>query len=216
MKRFEHELDDLKQRLLDMGRLAASMASSAARALETGDTALIAEVRSNEPTLDRYQMEVDHEAIRLITVYAPVARDLRCLLMIVRINSELERIGDEAMDNCRWLETLDPRSRTASLAGLHEFSSAALEMVNGALQAFEAEDIDKAQAVIAMDARVDALEAQMFRDLSEHQRSGPDLTVASIGLVLVGRSVERMADHATNICEEVYYWLKGEDIRHRT
>jgi phosphate transport system protein len=215
MKKFEHELDELKRRLLDMGMLAESMASSACNALTSGDEAFIARVRADEPMLDRCQVEIDRDAIRLITVYAPVARDLRCLLMVVRINSELERIGDEAMDNCRWLETLELRSLTAPLAGLQEFSSLALQMVHGALEAFEEEDIDKAQAVIAMDARVDAMEAQMFRDLAEHQRQAPDLTVASVGLVLVGRSVERMADHATNICEEVYYWLRGEDIRHR-
>lgn len=215
MKKFEHELTALKTMLLDMGMLAESMAATAAKALATGDAGFIARVRADEPRLDQFQVEVDREAIRLITVYAPVAKDLRCLLMVVRINSELERIGDEAMDNCRWLETLEAGPARRSLDGVAEFSSLALEMLRGALEAFEGEDSEKAQAVIAMDERMDAMEAQMFRDLSRHPPGTPEEAVPSIGLVLVGRSLERMADHATNICEEVYYWLRGEDIRHR-
>ena len=215
MKRFESELAALKGRLLEMGRLAADMAASASNALLTADVASIARVRRDEPTLDRFQIDIDHEAIRLITVYAPVARDLRCLLMIARINSEFERIGDEAMDNCRWLETLAPGTLVPSVHELAELSSMTLHMLHGAVEAFENEDIDKAQAVIGMDDRIDAIEAQMIGDLVRRSPHPPDVA-PSVGLVLVARSLERMADHATNIGEEIYYWLKGEDIRHRT
>jgi phosphate transport system protein len=214
MKKFERELSMLKHQLVEMGKLAASMADSAAAALLTADAAAIARVREDEPTLDRFQVDVDREAIRLITVYAPVAGDLRCLLMIARINSELERIGDEAIDNCRWLETLDMRALAAPLTSLSELSSLTLQMIRGAMAAFAAEDIDQAQAVIGMDDRIDTMEAQMFHDLARRRPLPPDV-VPSVGLVLVARGLERMADHATNICEEVYYWLEGEDIRHR-
>jgi phosphate transport system protein len=214
MKQFDVELAALKTRLLEMGRLARSMAASASDALLAADAASIARVRDDEPTLDRFQMNIDREAIRLITVYAPVARDLRCLLMIARINSEIERIGDEAMDNCRWLETLDPHALMSSVTELTELSSMTMDMLRGALEAFEDEDIDKAQAVIAMDDRIDAMEARVLQNLAQRPPQPPEL-VPSVGLVLVGRSLERMADHATNICEEIYYWLKGEDIRHR-
>jgi ABC-type molybdate transport system permease subunit len=152
--------------------------------------------------------------ISLITVYAAVARDLRCLLMIARINSEIERIGDEAMDNCRWLETLHPRALIGTVHGLSELSSMTLQMLHGALEALENEDVDQAQAVIAMDDRIDAMEARVLHDLAQRSAQPPDVA-PSVGLVLVGRSLERTADHATNICEEIYYWLQGEDIRHR-
>ena len=214
MKRFESELAALKGRLLEMGRLAEDMAASASKAILTADHASIARVRSDEPTLDRFQIDIDHEAIRLITVYAPVARDLRCLLMMARINSEFERIGDEAIDNCRWLETLAPGAAVASVHELAELSTMTLQMLRGAVEAFEQEDIDKAQAVIDMDDRIDAIESQVMHDLA--RRAPPTDVAPSVGLVLVGRSLERMGDHATNICEEIYYWLKGEDIRHRT
>lgn len=97
---------------------------------------------------------------------------------------------------------------------LAELSSMTLHMLHGAVEAFE-NDIDKAQTVIGMDDHIDAIEAQMISDLVRRSPHPPDVA-PSVGLVLVGRSLERMADHATNICEEIYYWLKGEDIRHRT
>jgi len=214
MKKFELELSALKGQLVAMGTLAESMAANASAALLAADAAAIARVRQDEPALDRFQIEIDRDAIRLITVYSPVARDLRCLLMIARINSELERIGDEAVDNCRWVETFDRGVLTSPLDGLRELSSLTLQMVRGAMQAFEHENIDQARSIIDMDDRIDRLEAAMLHELAEHPPRQADV-VASVGLVLVARALERMADHATNICEEVYYWLEGEDIRHR-
>ena len=215
MKRFESELAALKGRLLEMGRLAEDMAASASNALLTADLASIVRVRGDEPTLDRVQIDIDREAIRLITVYAPVARDLRRLLMIARINSEFERIGDEAMDNCRWLETLAPGALVPSVRELAELSLMTLHMLHGAVEAFEKEDIDKARAVIALDDQIDAVEAKLIHDLARRSPHPTDVRPA-VGIVLVGRTLERMADHATNIGEEIYYWLEGEDIRHRT
>lgn len=214
MKKFELELSALKGQLVAMGTLAESMAANASAALLAPDAAAIARVRQDEPALDRFQIEIDRDAIRLITVYSPVARDLRCLLMIARINSELERIGDEAVDNCRWVETFDRGVLTSPLDGLRELSSLTLQMVRGAMQAFEHENIDQARSIIDMDDRIDRLEAAMLHELAERPPRQADV-VAAVGLVLVARALERMADHATNICEEVYYWLEGEDIRHR-
>jgi phosphate transport system protein len=145
--------------------------ASASSVLLAADGAVITQVRADEPTFDRFQMDIDREAIRLITVYSPVACDLRCLLMIARINSELERIGDEAMDTCRWLETLDPRALASPLEGVAELSRITLQMVEGAMEAFAVEDIDRAQAAITMHERIDAIEARMVRDLAISRRS---------------------------------------------
>jgi phosphate transport system protein len=215
MKKFEGELARLKHRVVEMGTLAESMVAAASTALIKAEPAFIEQVRTGEPTLDRLQVEIDREAIRLIIVYAPVASDLRCLLMIARITSELERIGDQAMDNCEMAEILDADRPPAALSGLSEMSETALRMVHQALDAFREEAIDKAQAVIGMDDRIDAMESQTFRDLLQRQVTPPEAVGRSVGLVLVARSLERIADHATNICEEIFYWLRGEDIRHQ-
>jgi phosphate transport system protein len=215
MKKFERELATLKQRVVEMGALAESMVSGASDALINTDRATIEQVRTSEPRLDRFQIEIDREAIRLITVYSPVAKDLRFLLMIVRINSELERIGDQAMDNCEYVEILPSDPPPKPLRELSEMSVMTLGMVHDAMQAFEHEDTQKAQAVIGLDDRVDAMNAETCRGLLERNTTNPDIVTRGIGLILAAQSLERIADHATNICEEVFYLVEGEDIRHR-
>ena len=214
MKQFEHELAALKQRVVDMGNLAESMVASASDALIKADRSRIEQVFADEPTLDRFQIEVDGEAIRLMTIYAPVAKDLRFLLMIARINSELERIGDQAVDNCEYVKLLSDRQ--PPLDDLSKMSEIVLGMVHDALQAFQEEDTHKAQAVMRLDDRVDSLDAQVFRELLEYPSADADSRARSLSLILVARSLERIADHATNICEEVFYLVEGADIRHRT
>ena len=210
MKHFQQELSALKQRVVDMGHLAASMVAGSSDALIKGERSHLPQVLADEPTLDRFQVEIDGEAIRLMTIYAPVAKDLRFLLMIVRINSELERIGDQAVDNCEYVKLLSDRQ--PPLDDLSRMSEIVLGMVHDALQAFQEEDTHKAQAVMRLDDRVDALDAQVFRELLEHPADSP---ARSMSLILVARSLERIADHATNICEEVFYLVEGADIRHR-
>ena len=213
MKQFQQELTELKQRVLDMGALAESMVAGASHALITAERDGIQQVLANEPALDRFQIEIDREAIRLITIYAPVAKDLRFLLMIARINSELERIGDQAVDNCEYVKLLTgPRPSHDDLSKMSEI---VLGMVHDALQAFQEEDTQQARAVLGLDDRVDALNARIFRDLLEHPAADAGSRARSMGLILVARSLERIADHATNICEEVFYLVEGADIRHR-
>ena len=216
MKKFEQELAALKQRIIEMGALAESMVVAASDALINAERATIQQVRTSEPRLDRFQVEIDREAIRLITVYSPVARDLRFLLMMTRISSELERIGDQAVDNCKYVEILPSDPPPKPLRELSRMSAITLRMVQGALQAFQQEDVDKAQAVIGLDDQVDAMNAEIFRELLEHTATDPDVVTRGIGLILAAQSLERIADHATNICEEVFYLVEGEDIRHPT
>ena len=216
MKKFEEELATLKRRIGDMGALAESMVAAASDALINAERTAVEQVRASEPKLDRFQIEIDREAIRLVTVYSPVAKDLRFLLMMLRINSELERIGDQAVDNCKYAELLPSSLPPTPLRELSEMSVMTLRMVHEALQAFEQEDIDKAQSVIGLDDQVDAMNAETFRHLLEQRATDPATVTRSIGLILAAQSLERIADHATNICEEVFYLVEGEDIRHRT
>jgi phosphate transport system protein len=216
MKKFEQELATLKRRIIDMGALAESMVAAASNALINPEPAAIEEVRTSEPRLDRFQVEIDREAIRLVTVYSPVAKDLRFLLMMLRITSELERIGDQAVDNCKYVEILPSNPPATPLRELSKMSVMTLRMVHDALRAFEHEDIHKAHTVIGWDDQVDAMNAETFRHLLEHRATDPDIVRRGIGLILAAQSLERIADHATNICEEVFYLVEGEDIRHRT
>lgn len=211
MTRLEQELADLKRRVLDMGTLAESMVTDSWSGVSRNDAACLARVVANEPTLDRFQVEIDGDAVRLIAIFAPVARDLRFLLMIARITSELERMGDQAVDNCEYAALIGDTSPTADLATLADFVR---RMVREAIEAFTEEDRQQAEAVMQRDAQVDALCSQVFGDLLEHAPG--DSRTRSTGLILLARSLERIADHATNVCEEVFYMVEGADIRHRS
>jgi phosphate transport system protein len=214
MTRFEHELTTLKRRVVDMGELARTMVGESWLGVVQPDPDRLAFVLANEPKLDQYQVDIDREAVRLIAIYAPVARDLRCLLMIARITSELERMGDQAVDNCEYASLLSdgapPDGDILTLA------QCVTGMVRDALQAFEDEDPKKAQEVMSVDDRVDALYSQAFRNLLEHAPADAAGRTRSTGLILLARSLERIADHATNVCEEVFYLVEGADIRHQT
>jgi len=145
-----------------------------------------------------------------------VAKDLRFLLMIARINSDFERIGDEAVNSCEYIDLLQLSALSPPLNDLSPMSALTLRMVNDALQAFQQEDVERARAVIRLDDHVDAMNGATFRNLLEHTGTDPQMVTRCMALILVARSLERMADHATNICEEVFYLVEGEDIRHRT
>jgi phosphate transport system protein len=213
--RLEQELASVKRQALEMGALAESMVSTSCDAVLRLDRGLVATVRAAEPTLDDMQIRLDREAIRLMTVYSPAARDLRFLVMLVRINSELERIGDQAMNNSEYVELLASRPARPPLAELARMGEIALRMVRESLRAFRDDDADRASAVMALDDAIDAMERQLVRDLLEERVSDREIASRSVGL-LIAHSLERIAGHATNVCEEVFYVIKGEDIRHRT
>jgi phosphate transport system protein len=214
MTKLERELAHLKQRTLEMGALAESMVTAAAAAITRPDRSVVQRVRDLEPRVDDLQIEIDREAIRLMTLYSPAARDLRFLLMVARINSELERIGDQAVNACEYVELLLSHPPSQPLQELSQMSSLALMMLREALHAFDGDDAHRARAVMGLDDEVDDIEERIVRDVLERKASDHEIATRSMGL-LIARSLERIADHATNICEEVFYVVEGQDIRHR-
>jgi phosphate transport system protein len=214
MQRFAEELDQLKGRLIEMGDAVESMVTWAGIALVERHPEAIRRVEEGEPRIDQFQIEIDGEAIRLMTVYTPIARDLRFLLMVARINSELERIGDQSLNNCEYIQQLTPNPPPRAFQDLSRMADITKGMVRDALLTVKDEDIDRAQRVVDADDEVDTLYVQTFRDLLTGG-GDPSSVSESMTMILLARSLERIADHATNICEEVFYLVKAEDIRHR-
>jgi phosphate transport system protein len=210
MKKFDQELASLKRRVVDMGDLAESMIDLAMQGLADRKVEVFQKVLALEDQLDQMQVEIDNEANRLLTVYGPVAGDLRFILMVSRINSELERMGDHAVNMCEEIQLLisDPDADVPDQ--LHKMAKLARNMVRGSLQAFYTADSTKAHEILAADDLVDALNDQVVRELLAGAK---DIT-ASLALILLAKSLERIADQSTNICEEVIYMIQGADIRH--
>jgi phosphate transport system protein len=214
MRKFEQELDSLKRRVMEMGQTTEEMVAKSTAAIIDRNPDAIEQVLTDEATLDRFQLEIDGEAVRLITIYAPIARDLRFLLMVSRINAELERIGDQAVNNCEYVQTMSG-APAGPISDISRMSALTLAMVHDALTAFDQEDIAMAESVLKNDDDVDQLYYQTFSDLLADPADDKDRLSRSMNLILVARSLERIADHATNICEEVIYMVNSEDIRHK-
>ena len=214
MQKFAQELEHLKAQLIEMGDAVESMVVWSGAALVDRHPESMRRVIDGEPRIDEFQIAIDSEVIRLITVYSPTARDLRFLLMVARINSELERIGDQSLNNCEYIQQLPPPADTTAFRNLRKMSDTTRGMVHDALVTFKDEDVGRAQQLVSTDDVVDALYVQTFRDLLT-AGDDPKVIGDSMTMILLARSLERIADHATNICEEVFYLVKAEDIRHR-
>ena len=213
MNQLLQALHALKDQVEVMGRLAQTMVVDAASLVVAGDDAAIERVRAAEPRLDASQVAADGEGIRLITIHTPVARDLRFVLMIVRITSELERMGDEAVNIVEALAPVEGRGAVAGdLAGLSEVVQS---MVRRALDSFRNEDLAAARRVLAEDDAADAKASKILGDLMAPTVSAAD-AAAHLRIALAVRALERIADHATNVCEEVIYLVDGADIRHQS
>jgi len=215
-KRFDEDLYKLKQDLLAMGAVAEGMIRKAMGVLVDRNPALIARVLADEDKMDAFQRSIDNETVRLIGVYTPVARDLRFLLMITRINAELERIGDHAVSICHSYENLKllEEPPLKPLVDLPRMAGIAEQMLHRALEAFLKGSEGDAEVVIQTDDQVDRLNDQIFRELVTYMLGDPRTISRSLGLILTARAFERVADHAVNIAEDVVYIVRGEDIRH--
>jgi phosphate transport system protein len=210
MKRFDQELAALKRRVVEMGDLAESMIDLSMKALATRDDESFQAVLAQEDRVDQMQVAIDNEAVRLLTVYSPVAGDLRFILMVSRINTELERMGDHAVNMCEEIQLMAADTAMEVPAEIPKMGKTAQGMVRDALQAFYLADSVKAEKVMATDDLVDTLNDQVVRTvLSKRGDVAP-----SLAMILFAKSLERIADQATNICEEVIYMVRGADIRH--
>ena len=198
-----------------MGKLAESMFQDALGALKERDASLIKNVLAKEDQVDQLQVEIDDEAIRSMATFAPVATELRFLLMVARINLELERIGDQAVNMCEEVQLLLSEPELKPLADLSRMADIASRMLHQSLEAFTNKSTEKAMEVIRADDEVDALNHQIFRELLTYMVTDPKNVTCSVALILLTRSLERIADHATNIAEEVVYMIQGKDIRHQ-
>lgn len=214
-RKFDEALSALKAKVVAMGNVAQSMIRNSMAALVDRNPALIQDVLASEDKLDHFQIEIDNEAIRLMAIQSPVAQDLRFILMVARINTELERIGDLCVNLCESIQLLLGEPPLKPLVDLPKMAAITERMVQEALQSFHESATEKALQVLKVDDEVDALNDQIFRELLTYMMTDPRNITRALSLILMARNLERIADHATNVAEEVVYLVKGEDIRHQ-
>ncbi len=213
-KQFDSDLNALTEKVLKMGALTERMIHDTTQTLVEWNIELFEPVPGNEDTLDVLQREIDEETIRLISVYTPVASDLRLLLMITRITSELERIGDQTMNIGFYAKEMLKQKPLKPLIDLPRMAETAMQMLRDSLDAFTRRSSELAVKVIKNDDTVDQLNDQIFRELMTYFLTDPKTMAQVLELVLTSRAFERIADHAVSIAEDVFYVVQGRDIRH--
>jgi phosphate transport system protein len=210
---FDIELDTLKQKLLTMASHAESAVNRAIEALVTRNHDLAIRVKDDDTLLDRLEIEVDDLAIQLLAK-APLASDLRLVTVAMKISQNLERVGDEAAKIAKRARDLSQEPPLKLSVDLPKMAALALEMLKAALDSFVQRDAPVARGVIPRDQEVDALNKQIHRVLAKQMAEDAGTISRCLNLMIAAKSLERIADHATNVAEEVVYLCEAQDIRH--
>lgn len=214
MRHFHEELEALTQTLLVMGALVEDQLRSAMRALVERDEGLAAEVMARDREVNALDVAIDARCVELLALHQPAAGDLRLVTTAMKIVTDLERIGDQAVNIAERARELAREPQLKPYIDLPRMAARAQHMVRDALDAFVARDAERARRVCASDAEVDALKEQIFRELLTFMMEDPRTIPRALRLLLVSRGLERAADHATNIAEMVIYLTEGRLIRH--
>jgi phosphate transport system protein len=213
-RHFHEELDALKQTLLAMGGLVEDQMRHVVQALVDRNDALASEVIERDRQVNAYEVEVDAQCVELLALHQPTAGDLRFITTAMKIVTDLERIGDQAVNIAQRVIELNREPQLKPYIDLPRMAARAQAMVKESLDAFVARDTELAHRVRAEDDEVDALKEQIFRELLTFMMEDPRSIPRAIRLVLISRCMERVADHATNIAEMVIYLVEGKMVRH--
>ncbi|MFH1488766.1 MAG: phosphate signaling complex protein PhoU [Pseudomonadota bacterium] len=213
-KHLQRELEKLKKRILSLGAMVEERVRIAIRSIESRDAVLARTVIQKDYEVDEIEVEVEEECLKILALHQPVAVDLRFLTAVIKINNDLERIGDEAVNIAERVDNIAKRSKTDAPFHYDQMSEKAASMLKMSLDALVNLDLDLAFRVLTMDDEVDELHGLNYDQVKEAIRLQPDHVGFFINFLQISRHLERIADHATNIAEEVVYMIEGEIVRH--
>jgi phosphate transport system protein len=211
---FQEELEQLKTRLLEMGGLAEDRVRSSVQGLVERDGALIDRVIGGDAPINNLHIEIDGRCFRLLALHQPMAVDLRAIVSAVKINTDLERVGDLAINIAEAVRRYMRHPPVKELIDIPRMADIAQEMLRDALDAYVRRDIELAHHVLNEDDALDALKTQVFRELLTYMLQDPSKIEPSLDLILISRHLERIGDHATNVAEDVIFMVSAKDVRH--
>ena len=212
--RFQQGLDELKEKLLRMGGLAEQAIDRATEAYRTRDSKFCQLVLTGENAINEAEREIDELALDLLAMQQPMAIDLRFILAVLKINADLERVGDQAVNIAQRVLDLISEDPVDLPVDIPKMADAVSTMVQRALEAFLDGKAEVAEAVLQMDNIVDRMKDEAFVVLVQRMHDDPASVRAALDVLLIARNLERIADHATNIAEDVIFWVRGADVRH--
>jgi phosphate transport system protein len=213
-KHFQRELEKIKKMILSLGAMVEERLRRVVQAVEEQDNEQALKILKTDYEIDEMEVEVEEECLKILALYQPVAVDLRFLTAVIKINNDLERIADEAVNIARRVKSLTKDGSTAFYYDYSEMAEKVQAMLKISLDALVNLDVDLAFKVVTMDDDVDKLHRDSFGGIQEAMSSGKSSFGYLLNYYLISRHLERIADHATNIAEEVIYLIEGEIVRH--
>ena len=214
MRHFAVELEELNQALLGMGALVESSIHCSVQSLVNRDERMARRVIEDEVRINQMELDIDARVTRLLALNQPVAGDLRLLIIALKINTDLERMGDLAVNIAERAISLAKVPLVKPLIDTPRMASLVEDMLHSSLDAFVKRDADLAEKVLPADDEVDSIRDNIYSELLEVMQSNPSVVPSAIHLMFVARNLERIADHTTNIAEDVIFLVRGVDIRH--
>ena len=213
-KHLRRELDKIKKKMLSLGALVEERARMAVEAVESRDGDIAQKIINSDWEIDEMEVEIEEECLKILALYQPVAVDLRLLIATIKINNDLERIGDEAVNIAERLQVVAKRPPLAFVFDYTPMAEKVLAMLKMSLDALVNLDVDLAFKVIFMDDEVDEIQVQAYKRIKQTIKEHPDRVSYLVNLLLISRHLERLADHSTNVAEEVIHLIEGEIVRH--
>ena len=213
-RHFQEELEQLKTRLLEMGGLAEEQVRLAVKALMDRDRELVERALHGDDPLNKLHIEIDGRCFTLLALHQPMAADLRAIVSAVKINTDLERVGDLAINIAEAARRYAQHAPVKKLIDIPRMATIAQSMLRDALDAFVRRDTELAQHVLNEDDALDSLKTQIFRELLTYMLQDPATIEPALDLILVSRHLERIGDHATNVAEDVIFMVLAKDVRH--
>ncbi len=214
MRHFVEELEQLKAKLLEMSSLVEAAIQRSIGAVIHKDRSAAEEVFRNEARINEIELEIDEFAINLLALHQPMAADLRLIIAALKINTDLERMGDLAVNVAQRAQALMEEPVSKPMIDIPHIAGLVQSMVRKALDAFVARDPDLARSVLASDDAVDSMRTACYHELVSFMEKDPNNIRPALELLAVTRNLERIADHSTNIAEDVLFLVKGVDVRH--
>lgn len=211
---FQRELERLKRKILSVGSLVEERVGDVKQAINTLDSALAEKVIQSDYAIDELEVEVEEECLKVMALHQPVAVDLRFIIAVIKINNDLERIGDEAVNIAKRIQSIASKPAPEINIDFSTMADTAEEMLKLSLDSLVNFDLDTAFKVLPMDDKVDKINGEAYEKIKEALRQNPAHPGQLINLMLTARHLERIADHTTNIAEEVVYMIEGEIVRH--
>jgi phosphate transport system protein len=213
-KHFRKELENIKKRILTLGSMVEDLVHDSVQAVDHVDADLADRIIKRDREINETEVDIEEECLKVLALHQPVAVDLRFIIAVIKINNELERIGDQAVNIAQRVQIIAKRPKPPFWFDYSEMGEKAQKMLRMSLDALVNLDVDLAYRVITMDDEVDQIKSDAYDKIKQAIQDLPERVGYYINLLLISRHLERLADHATNIAEEVIYLVEGEIFRH--